>query len=206
MSESSIKRIMTKAYSISAKILGREFNLYRPTDLDDAMSNSNFIRKQYATFTLSKAFTDPQPEGFREFTCFTNHTDLRDGDIFSDGEETFVIAHSRGLEDVVAIRASQIVSVQRASWTTDGGLAAVRQTIARNIPASVVSNASAGVQRISNVDASAQSLRWTVRILANKTDVKATDNITLQDGTLLRVDQITHTELFLLLSATEVTA
>lgn len=204
MSEVAIRKKLIKAYAKAGKVLGRDFHLYRPYALNDALSDSNFLRSQYAAFTLSKSFVDAQAEGFQRYIVFTNHGDVQVGDIFHDDQETFVVIWNRGLEDVIAVKATQLIEVHRGAWDTTNGLQPVRQRVAKNVPASVVGIASAADTRIGTVQTSGQAKRWEVRIWATEADLQPTDNLKFSNGVILRVDTITVTEQCQVLQCTEV--
>lgn len=204
MSELSIRKKIIKAYAKAGKVLGREFQLFRPFSLNDALSPANYLRTQYASFTLSKDFVTAQNEGYERYIVYTNHADLQKGDILYDDQETFVIIWNRGLEDVIAIKATQLVEIYRGVWDTTNGLQPVLQRTARNVPASVVGISSTSDTRLNTIQTTGQAKRWEVRIWASQADLKPTDNIKFANGTILRVESITVTEQAQILTCVEV--
>lgn len=204
MSENTLRNKLSKVYAKVGKVLGRQFSVYRPIKLDDSLSSDNFIRKQYAAFTLSSSFTSPQNESFSSYITYTEHLDIIPGDIFYSDTETFVIVWNRGIEDVVAIKANDLVEIYRPTWETTGGLTPTRVRIARKIPISLSGISSATAVSLTQVQPTGQAKRWDVRIWAKETDVLQTDNIKLSNGTLLHVDSVQITELCQVLTCTEV--
>lgn len=204
MSEQTIRNKLIGAYARAGRLLGRDFDLYRPPALDGALSQENWLRTQPVAFTVSNDFVTAQGEGFVEYKVFTDHSDVLAGDIFNDATETFVIVWNRGLETVLAFKATDIVQVLRTSWATTGGLQAQRQVIASSVPASVVRKESTTDIAITGVQQTSQAKRWEVRIRANPADILQTDNIKFSNGTLLHVDTIKVTEFNLVLTCSEV--
>jgi hypothetical protein len=204
MSEQSIRKILSHAYNKAGKILGREFSVYRPVVLNDSLSDANFIFKRKAAFTINKNFINPQTEGFKQYIGFTQDLDLLPGDIFNDSDETFVIVWNRGIEDLVAIRASDIVEIHRGTWATTNGLQPVRERIAKNVPASVTRSQSISDIRIGTVANTAQAARYEVRIYSQTAEIQQTDNVIFPDGTILHIDEINHTEFCQLLTCSVV--
>ena len=205
MSEESIRRKLAKAYAKAGKVLGRAFDVYRPLTLNDAFSAQNLIQnKKPAAFTLNKDFVSPITEGFSAYTVYTDHLNVNPGDIFFDDKETFVILWNRAIEDVIAIKATNLIEVHRPTWDTVNGLQAVKARIARNVPASLTGITSGTDNRLSKVDATGQGIRWEVRIWATAEDIKQTDNIVLENGRILRVDSVKITELSQVLTCSEV--
>jgi hypothetical protein len=204
MSEISIRKKLIKAYAKAGKVLGRDFHLFRPFALDDALSAANFLRTQPAALTISKSFTDAQNESFQRYIVYTNHIDVAVGDILHDDQETFVIIWNRGLEDVIAVKATELVEVHRGTWQTTNGLQPVLTRIAKNVPASVTGVSSTSDQRLTAVQPTSQAKRWEVRIWATQADLLPTDNIKFANGVILRVDGVKVTEQCQVLTCTEV--
>lgn len=204
MSESSIKKKLSVAYAKAGRILGREYNLYRPIQLNGSLSTENFLRKQRAAFTIAEAFTTPQTESFKEYLAFTSLTDVEKGDIFDNCDETYVILGNRGLEYYTAIKATHLVEIWRPQWSTSGGLQSTRVRVAGSVPASVVKNSSVTDVVVQNVQQSSQSKRWDVRIVADDGEIIQTDNIKFANGIILHIDNIKVTEQLTILTCTEV--
>ena len=206
MSEQSIRKILSHAYNKAGKILGREFSVYRPVVLNDSLSDANFIYKLSSAFTLNKDFVNPQRESFKEYICFTNKNMVEVGDILSDSDETFVITWNRGIEDTVAIRATDIVEIYAAGWDTSAGLQQTRILKAKNVPASVTKQNSvldSSVPRIANTN---QANAWEVRIWSKTAEILQTDNIIFRDGTILHIDSMSTNELCQTFTCSEVVA
>lgn len=204
MSESSIAKKIASAYRKAGKILGRNFNVYRSVQLNDSLSDANFIAEQYSAFTLTTNFVSPQTEGFKTYIAYTDYSKIEVGDIFSDDGETFVIVWSRGIEDPVAIRATDIVEIYSAGWETTNGLQQTRTRIAKNVPASITKASSTSDVVLNNVQNPSQANRYEVRIWSPTNNIKQTDNIILADGTILRIDSLSSSELTQILLCTEV--
>jgi hypothetical protein len=204
MSEQSIRKILSHAYNKAGKILGREFSVYRPVVLNDSLSDANFIYKLSSAFTLNKDFVNPQKESFKEYICYTNSNKVEVGDILSDVNETFVITWNRGIEDVVAIRATDIVEIHAAGWDTVNGLQQTRVLKAKNVPASVTKASSVTDVSLGNVQNPAQANAWEVRIWSKTAEILQTDNIIFPDGTILHIDSMSTNELCQTLTCSEV--
>lgn len=204
MSEAVIRKKLANAYNKAGRILGREFDVYRPVALNDSLSVSNFIKKMYSSFTLSKNMVSPQPEGFKQYIVYSDINGLEKGDIFSDSGETFVIVWNRGLEDTIAIRTSDLVEIHRGTWTTTNGLTPTLERIAKNVPATVTKATSTSDVRIGNVANPGQALRYEVRIYSPTAEIKQTDNIIFADGTILHIDETSLTEYCQLFICSEV--
>lgn len=204
MSEAVIRKKLANAYNKAGRILGREFDVYRPVALNDSLSVANFIKKMYSSFTLSKNMVSPQPEGFKQYIVYSDINGLEKGDIFSDSGETFVIVWNRGLEDTIAIRTSDLVEIHRGTWTTTNGLTPTLERIAKNVPATVTKATSTSDVRIGNVANPGQALRYEVRIYSPTAEIKQTDNIIFADGTILHIDETSLTEYCQLFICSEV--
>lgn len=208
MSETSIRKKLSGAYKKAGKKLGDLYDVYRPLTLNDALSTANFIKTAPAAFTLSKNFLQPQNEKFKEYTVYCDINSVSVGDIFVRntivGSETFVVVWNRGIEDTVAIRATDLIEIHRPSWTTTGGLKTELQRIAKNVPASVIGATSTSDVSVPLVNQPSQALRWEIRIWEVDADIKNTDNIKLSNGALLLVEQVRKTELCLVLTCVEV--
>lgn len=206
MSEATIQKKLSKAYKKAGKILGRQFGVYRPVTLNDSLSPANYIFKQDAAFTLSENFTTPQTEGFKNYIVYTEYTNLKEGDILHDDKETFVITWYRGIEDPIAIRATDLVEIYETGWSTTNGLEQTRTRKAKNVPASVTKLSSSDDVRITNVNDASQANRWEVRIWSATDEIKQSDNIVFNDGTILLINTITTNELVQVFQCTEVKA
>jgi len=204
MSELTIKRKLTKAYKKAGRILGREMDVYRPVSLANALSLSNFIVRQSAAFSVSENFQQNQGEKFKPYIVYTDDADLQVGDIYSDTSETFVIVTARGLENVIAYKASHLIEVQRVSWTTTDGLQAERTTVMRNLPASVIGVSSSSDVTVIQANATSPSKRYEIRIWKTNTGIMKSDNIKMPDGTLLLIETITDSDISQILICSEV--
>jgi hypothetical protein len=204
MSEDAIRKKLSRAYNHAGKILGREFSVFRPVTLNDSLSPANYIKKMFAAFTINKNFINPQTEGFKQYIVYTDINGVQKGDILSDSGETFVIVWNRGIEDTVAIRAADVVEIYRGTWSTTNGLQPTRERIAKNVPASITRAQSVSDIRVGTVANTAQAARYEVRIWSETSEIKQTDNIVFPDGTILHIDEMSHTEFCQLLLCSEV--
>jgi hypothetical protein len=206
MSEQSIRKILSHAYNKAGKILGREFSVYRPVVLNDSLSDANFIYKLSSAFTLNKDFVNPQRESFKDYLVYTNSDKVEVGDIMADSEEVFVITWRRGIEDVVAIRATDIVEIYSTGWDTANGLTQTRILKAKNVPASVTKANSVVDSSLARVANTNQANAWEVRIWSKTAEILQTDNIIFRDGTILHIDSMSTNELCQTFTCSEVVA
>jgi len=206
MSEASIQKKLSKSYKKAGKILGRNFHVFRPVALNDSLSPANFIFDQYAALTLTEKFTTPQSESFKHYIVYTDYLNLRVGDILHDDTETFVLVWSRGIEDPLAIRTTDLVEIYSTGWSTTDGLQQTRTRIAKNVPATVTKLSSTDDIRVTNVQNASQANRWEVRIWSATDEIKQTDNIVFADGTILLINSITTNEMVQVFQCTEVKA
>lgn len=204
MSETAIRKKLAHAYNKVGKILGREFDVYRPVTLNDSLSTQNFVAKMYAAPTLSEKFTSPQTEGYKAYIVYANMNSLFPGDILNDVDETFVIIWNRGIEDPIAIRATDLVEIHSVGWETTNGLVQTRTLTAKNVPVSVTKASSTTDSRLTNVQNTAQANRWEVRIWSPTNPILQTDNIIFQDGTVLHIDSMQTSDLTQILTCSEV--
>jgi hypothetical protein len=199
MSEATIRKKLTRAYAQAGKILGKQFDVYRPVDMSDCLAPQNLLLKQTASFTLSRQYSHDQAETFKMYITYTDSSKCDEGDIFSDGTDTYVIVWNKGIEDVMAIRCSDLVEIHRPSWSTTDGLQPVRVRIGKNVPASITGMSSVSDISLGTVANTAQADRWEVRIWAN-TPIQQTDNIIRANGSILHVDTIETHQLYQVLT------
>lgn len=204
MSESQINKLVNNADKKVAKLLGRMMSVYRPVTFANLFDISNYIGNKYAAFTISKSFEKSESEKFQKYIVYTDRSNVNEGDIFADAADTYVIISSRPIEEMLAIRAAELVKVERVTWTNVDGLHPIGTVVARNVPAAVVGARSSSGQRIPNVDQAAQSLQYEIRIFASKTQILPTDNIRLSDDTLYTVTQVSVADQFQTLICTKV--
>lgn len=204
MSEATIKRKLSTANKKAGRILGRVMNVYRPLSLTNALSPANFILSQPAAFSVSESFQQNQGEKFKPYIVYTDDSKTQVGDIFSDDQETFVIVTDRGLENVIAYKASHLIEVLRVDWTTTDGLQAQRTTVMRNLPASVIGVSSSTDVSVIPANATSPAKRYEIRIWKTNTGIQKSDNIKLPDGSLLLIDTITDSDISQILICSEV--
>lgn len=207
MSELTIRKKLASAYKKAGKILGDTYKVYRPLTLNDALSDANYIGDSSAAFTLSKNFIQPQNEKFKEYIVYSDINAVAVGDIFTRNtgvsSETFVVVWNRGLEDTVAIRATDLIEIHRPTWSNTNGLKTTLVRIAKNVPANVTGISSTSDVSVQQVKQAAQAIRWEIRIWEVDADIKQTDNIKLPNNVLLTVEQVRKTELCLVLTCVE---
>jgi hypothetical protein len=129
------------------------------------------------------------------------------GDIFSDDSETFVITANRAVENVIAYKATNIIEVQRVGYPSNPGAGAFEQTVEtviRNLPASVVGLSSVSDGAVPVANSTGPVRRFEVRIWSTSNGILKTDNIMLDNGIYLRIDQITDSIESQILTCTEV--
>ena len=193
MSEASIRKKIVLANKKAGRILGRQMDVYRPLQLNNALSPANFVFSQPAAFSVSENFQANQGDKFKPYIVYTDNSRVEVGDIFSDDTETFVITSNRGVENVIAYKATNIIEVQRVGYPSNPGAGAFEQTVEtviRNLPASVTGLSSTTENNIPVANASGPVRRFEVRIWSTANGILTTDNIKLDDGTYLRIDSI----------------
>jgi hypothetical protein len=207
MSEQSIRNKIANANKKAGKILGREMKVYRPLQLNNALSDANYIFSQPAAFTVSENFQANQGDKFKPYIVYTDNLRINVGDIFSDDSETFVITANRAVENVIAYKATNIIEVQRVGYPSNPGAGAFEQTVEtviRNLPASVVGLSSVSDGAVPVANSTGPVRRFEVRIWSTSNGILKTDNIMLDNGIYLRIDQITDSIESQILTCTEV--
>lgn len=207
MSEQSIRKKIVNANKKAGKILGRVMNVYRPLQLNNALSDANFIFSQPAAFSVSENFQANQGDKFKPYIVYTDNSRIEVGDIFKDDKEIFVITANRGIENVIGYKATNIIEVERVGYPTNPGAGAFEQTtqvVIRNLPASVVGLNSTSDGAIPVANSVGPQRRFEIRIWSTDNGILKTDNIRLDNGLYLRIDQIVDSIESQILTCTEV--
>lgn len=207
MSEANIRKKIILANKKAGKILGRQMDVYRPLQLNNALSPANFVFSQPAAFSVSESFQANQGDKFKPYIVYTDNSRIEVGDIFKDNSEIFVITANRALENVIGYKATNIIEVERVGYPTNPGTAAFEQTteiVIRNLPASVVGLNSTSDGAIPVANSVGPQRRFEVRIWSTSNGILKTDNIRLDNGLYLRIDQIVDSIESQILTCTEV--
>lgn len=173
----NLRSKLGKKFDYAARKTGSQYNIYRPTSIQNVLDPSNLIGQQAALFVLNIKGTGMSKEPFQDYVAYTDFTQLQPGDVLNNGVETFTIVWDREIDLPIAQKADFLCEVWRipagATWVGNERPAPVRYAI--NVPASFSSKPSMSDYSITNVKQSAQAVVWDVRIWT------AAENLTTQD-------------------------
>lgn len=128
MSQSSIQKKLYNAYGKIANVIGTDFDIYRPAELNNPIVDSNFMTTQKVSFSKDEKYKKPASEGLSIWNCWTNGNlealfDIQQGDMLYSQEKgtTYYIASAEPLLPILAIRAPNRISVSNSSTYGDSG-------------------------------------------------------------------------------------
>lgn len=186
-----LRKKLASAFDKVARQVGKPYNVYRPTSITNVLDEANFVQSLSASFTLDEGYKNQNKEGFSQYITYADINKIQVGDVFNDGEETFVLTWNRAADQPMAVKADALVEIWRPEWTTVGGLSQSPARYARNVPASFSSASSVSDVSMLRVNQSGQAATWEVRIWTDAEEITTSDLIIrVEDGLRLQPTSI----------------
>jgi len=213
----NIQRKIDKAYSIVAKQLGRPFEIYRASTLDDPLQSQNYINTQLATFTIDDKFAKPPimmpPKKAPAYWIawidgqLDNLFSLQAGDILHDNQndETYIMVGMYPHLLHQAITADNMISIQRVSSSVYGdddgtgfapGNVSTNITYATNVPCQILQinpNEASGYVPVSS---KAKDIipNYDIYLIDKNKEIKVRDIITDDMSNIMEVQSVHHSK------------
>lgn len=139
----SINKKIRKAYGKVGKILGYDFEIFRPVDLNTQITNSAYIDTKPAAFSVDTKFSRSiAADKLPVYTAYVDGLldslfDLQQGDILYREEtgETYITTHVETHKAIQAFLCNDKVSVYATAYSNPGtGFAGSDTEVATNVP------------------------------------------------------------------------
>jgi hypothetical protein len=203
------REVVSQAFSDAAAILGKQYTIYRAATIQNMLDPSNIVGQQNASFNLNWRNININTEPFQQYIAITDLEAVQPGDMFNDGNETFVLVWNRALDQAIAYKVDFMVEVWRSviQNINDGnGLTQKVTLYAQNVPASFASKPSVVDFNMQNVKVPAQAPTWDVRIWTDAEKIQPSDQIRrVEDGLWLQPISIQNNKHYQVLTCKSVT-
>jgi len=194
----SIQKKLWKAYGKVGKALGREFSVYRPTELTDPMRPTNWLFNTDIAFSQDWKYKSPHKWGVSLWKTWVDGrlnrlTDIEQGDIFYDSlrNETYFVASTQEHLDIQSIKANERITISRAGYT-DGanGFGPGDTEVATDVPCYIEEPGSGG-GNLGYIPAASYSTdsvpSYIVFLVDNNNEIEIRDAITDDKGRRFQV-------------------
>jgi len=208
----SIQKKLDKAYGKVAKLLGRDFDIYRRDTIDDPIQSAYWLDTQKVSFSKDDKYKASAKDGLSIWNAWMDgnlesHFDLQNGDILysSATSETFMIV---GIEPHLthrAIKANGRITIIRAGATGYGnndatgfapGNVSTSTTIATEVPCQILQPSSYGAAAYipAGNNATDNIPNFEIYLFDINKEVQIRDKITDASGNIAEVQAIYQTD------------
>lgn len=209
----SIQRKLDKAYGKVAQTLGREFEVFRPSGLNNPLVSANYMFTEVASFSQDEKYKTKSKAGLSIWSAWINSQlgtlfELRNGDMLynQSDNETYIMVGMEPHLTHQAIKADNRISVIRSGESgygdNDGtgfapGNSATDSLIAENVPCQIIESSSYGASGYIPVQNNTEDTlpRMDIFLWDLFSEIITRDKIVDENGNVMEVQVVTKTDI-----------